>query len=150
MIMKILKVLALSVLGFGMFAFVIYGGPKIPQKVVDAFANMFPTAKSVKWGKESKIEWEAEFKIDEVEYSANFLNDGTWVETESVIEENEVPENLKKALSMVFPGYKMKHAEKSQTKDGTFFEFKIKGESKEVVMDTHGNIINESKGATED
>ena len=141
--MKILKVLALSVLGFGLFAFVIYGGPKVPKKVKDAFTTMFPTAKSVKWDKESKTEWEAEFKIDKVEYSANFLEDGTWQETEQEIDENDVPQNVKNSFSSTFEGYDVKEAELSKTPTGTVYEFEIKeGKTRmEVAIDLTGKVV---------
>mgnify|MGYP003627220840 CR=1 FL=1 len=73
--MKSLKVILGSFLIFIIFAFT-SGGDKAPQKVEEAFAKKFPTAKKVKWEKENATEWEAEFKMNKVEYSANFLEDG--------------------------------------------------------------------------
>ena len=110
--------------------------------IIDAFSKKFGQINDVKWSRESSSEWESEFKMDGKAYSANFSNEGAWVETESVIEEDEIPQPLKDALSKAFPGYKIKNAEKSETKDGVLFEFKIKGESKEIVMDNSGNIVN--------
>jgi len=75
---------------------------KIPHVVKDAFAKKFPTAKKVDWEKENEKEWEAEFKFNKVEYSANFLEDGTWKETEHEIDEKEVPQNIILSLKSNF------------------------------------------------
>lgn len=59
--MKSLKIILGALLVTTVFAFT-SGGNKAPQKVKDAFAEKFPTAKKVKWEKENEKEWEAEFK----------------------------------------------------------------------------------------
>ncbi|WP_028283546.1 PepSY-like domain-containing protein [Olleya marilimosa] len=140
--MKTLKVILGAFLVTTIFAFA-SGGDKAPQKVKEAFAKKFPTAKKVKWEKENATEWEAEFKMNKVEYSANFLEDGTWKETEHEIEEKDIPQNVKTVLATKFPGYEMEEVEISETKDGMVYEFEIeKGESNmEVVIDTNGKIV---------
>ena len=47
-----------------------------------------PAATDVKWGKESAKEYEAEFRLNGNNVSANFGSDGAWVETETVDESN--------------------------------------------------------------
>jgi len=116
---------------------------KVPQVVKDALAKKFPTAKKVDWEKENKNEWEAEFKLNEVEYSANFLEDGTWRETEHKIDKKDVPQNVILSLESTFPGYKIEEAEISETAEGMFYEFEIeKGKSEiEVTINTFGKVI---------
>ena len=140
--MKTLKVILGAFLVTTLFAFA-SGGDKAPQKVKEAFAKKFPTAKKVKWEKENANEWEAEFKMNKVEYSANFLEDGTWKETEHEIDENDIPQNVKAALASSFPGYEMEEAEISETQNGTVYEFEIeKGETQmEVAIDPNGKIV---------
>jgi len=65
-------------------------GQSVPEKVKSAFAGKFPNASSVKWDKENDEEWEAEFKMDGKEYSANFTVDGNWKETEYEIKKSEI------------------------------------------------------------
>lgn len=140
--MKSLKVILGVFLACTMFAF-ISTGDKAPQKVTDAFVKKFPNVKKVKWEKENETEWEAEFKVNKVEYSANFIEDGTWKETEHEIDEKEIPQTVKVALTKGFPGYEIEEAEISETKEGTVYEFEIeKGESEmEVAIDANGTII---------
>jgi len=140
--MKTLKVILGAFLVTTLFAFA-SGGDKAPKKVKDAFAKKFPTAKKVKWEKENATEWEAEFKMNNTEYSANFMADGTWTETEHEIDEKEIPAIVKKALSTNFPVYEMEEVEISETAQGMVYEFEIeKGETEmEVAIDANGKIV---------
>src|SRR5680860_864403 len=139
---KILGTLALAmVMGTGIYAF--GPGDDAPKKVKDAFAKKFPTVKKVKWDKENETEWEAEFKMKGTEYSANFMEDGTWKETEHEIKKNAIPANLKTTLDTEFSGYKIGEAEISETSEGSVYEFELeKGEqAMEVAIDTNGKVV---------
>ena len=139
---KLLGTLVLAVIiGSGIYAFGF--NSEVPQKVKAAFTMKFPTVKKVKWDKESVMEWEAEFKIKGVEYSANFLEDGTWQETEHEIKKSDIPENIKNILNSDFKGYKIEEAEISETITGSVYEFELKkGEEElEVVLDFNGKLI---------
>jgi len=116
---------------------------KVPQVVKEAFAKKFPAIKKVDWEKENNTEWEAEFKINKVEYSANFLENGTWQETEHEVKPNEVPQNILSSLKSKFPVYEIEEAEISETTEGTFYEFEIeKGKDEwEVTLDSNGKVV---------
>ncbi|TRZ42954.1 PepSY-like domain-containing protein [Robertkochia solimangrovi] len=140
--MKTLKVILGAFLTISLLAF-IKAGDKVPEKVRQAFTKKFPTVNKVKWEKENEREWEAEFKLNKVEYSANFLVDGTWQETEHEIDETEVPQQVNAALISAFPGYEVEEVEISESYTGIVYEFEIeKGESDmEVTIDAAGKII---------
>jgi uncharacterized membrane protein YkoI len=153
--MKKVKIIATAILLVGLSGGLIAFGLKteVPQKVKDAFTQKFPTAKAIKWDKESDSEWEAEFKMNGVEYSANFLADGTWKETEHELAKKEIPAAIYASLMKEFPLYKVEEAEISETKDGSVYEFAIeKGKTEmEVVVDMNGKIVKkELKDASED
>tara|TARA_R110001606_G_scaffold79882_4_gene184269 strand:+ start:1133 stop:1591 length:459 start_codon:yes stop_codon:yes gene_type:complete len=113
-----------------------------PKQVTDAFTEKFPTATDVDWEKESDTEWEAEFKIDGKEHSSNFMQDGTWVETEYEVEETKIPELVMGVLKSNFSEYEIEETELSTTNDGIVYEFLIeKGGSKmEVAINPQGTI----------
>lgn len=115
----------------------------VPQKAKDAFAKKFPTAKKVKWDKENKTEWEAEFKMNGKEYSANFSSDGSWMETEYEIKKSDLPEAVKKTLMTEFSEYKIEEIELSETPDGKVYEFAFeKGETEmEVAISPDGKVL---------
>ncbi|WP_026838165.1 PepSY-like domain-containing protein [Gillisia sp. JM1] len=140
--MKIIKAFLSVLLSIGLFAFGTVQGDIVPKKVKEAFQKKFPTAYSVDWEKESETEWEAEFRMNKVEYSANFLEDGTWKETEHELSEKDIPKNIYNSLMTEFPGYEIEEAEISETEAGTFYEFEIeKGKSvMEVFMTMEGKI----------
>lgn len=115
-----------------------------PQKVKDAFEMKFPTATMVKWDKESDTEWEAEFKMNGIDYSSNFMEDGSWTETEYKVGEAEVPSNVMEALNAKFKGYDVKKMEFSETADSRVYEFDIEkdGKEMEVSINANGTIVN--------
>ena len=143
--MKKLKILGAvlfaTAIGTGIFAFGTI--EDAPQKVREAFAKKFPNVKKVKWEKESDTEWEGEFKMKGTEYSAIFLQDGTWQETEHEIKKKSIPASIKTTLETEFSGYEIEEAEISETKDGSVYEFELeKGEEElEVVIDNNGKVI---------
>jgi hypothetical protein len=78
---------------------------------------------------EDEKEWEAEFKLEGKEYSANFLTNGTWKETEYEIKKSDIPEAIKQTLAQDFDGYNMEEAELSETAEGKHYEVAVeKGE----------------------
>jgi len=124
----------------------------VPKVVKDAFAKKFPDAKSVSWDQEDQSEWEAEFKMDGMEYSANFDNQGTWKETEHEVKEGDVPQNVMAALKKEYSGYKIKESEISETGNGMVYEFMIKksGKGMEVAIDKNGKIVSKEGADEED
>ena len=114
-----------------------------PKTVETAFQQKFPTAQKVKWEKENDAEWEAEFKLDGKEYSANFSSDGTWKETEHEIAKTDIPEGVQNTLNTAFAGYKIEESEISETAEGTVYEFELeKGKTEmEVAIDASGKVL---------
>lgn len=129
---------------------------EVPAAVKTAFSQKFPDASKVKWSMENKTEWEAEFKMNGKEYSANYDVNGTWMETEYAISQNEVPANIKATLGAEFIGYVINESEISETALGKVFEFELKkgNEKKEVTVSLDGTVIKkeqaEEEGVDED
>ena len=119
---------------------------KAPVAVSKAFETKFAKATDVKWGKENKNEYEADFKLDGKKYSANFLTDGTWKETEAQIAASELPQAVTAA-------YKSKHSlaaikmvakiESASGKTKYEIEYKYGTKTKEVLFDENGKTAKE-------
>lgn len=126
-------------LGFGVMSC----AQSTPSSVKSAFEKKFPKAKSVEWEKENDSEWEAEFKMNGVEYSANFSNDGTWKETEHEIKESELPSAVKSTLIDQFGDYKVEEVEMIEAPEFSGYEIEIeKGEETiELVIDNSGKVL---------
>lgn len=128
-----------------LFGITAYGqsGNKVPDAVKSAFSQKFPDANNVKWDKENDNEWEAEFKSNGTEYSANFYNSGEWTETEYRINLKDIPEAVKTSLDTESAGAKIEVSEVSETKDGKVYEFVLrKGDNEmELQINATGKII---------
>jgi len=149
-----MKALQLSFLALVLVGFVACAqdAKNVPTEVQSAFESKFPAAKNVKWEKENETEWEAEFKKGGKEYSANFLTDGSWVETEYQLKKSEIPSLVQKTLDEEFAGYEVEEAEVSETNNGKVYEFELEGEESEleVTIDTNGKVINKVSEELED
>lgn len=120
--------------------------------VKEALAAKFPNAKHVKWERENATEWEAEFKMDGKEYSANFANDGTWIETEYEMSKKDLPSVILATIETNYPGAKIEEVEKVEKTDFTGYEIEMElGESTfELVLDESGKTIEKKAVSEED
>lgn len=123
--------------------FIFAGNP--PAAVEQAFKQQFPNVSKVKWSKEDKTEWEAEFTIDGVGTSANYAADGTWLETETEIPVAQLPDNVTTTLRNRYADWKITEAEKVESsKKGMLFEVELKKKGmkkKEVQLKEDGSFI---------
>lgn len=131
-----------------MFSFVlIYSSSfagKPPVAVKKAFMEKFPTASKVVWGKEAVKEWEADFMFEGKKISANFAQDGTWLETEKMIKASELPAAVSEAIKSKFAGWKIMEADKTETsKHGIIYEadLQIGAKKKSVAYKEDGTFV---------
>ena len=115
--------------------------PTIVQK---AFEAKFKTATNVKWGKEGKTEWEATFSYEGNKLSANFAENGAWLETEKQIKTTDLPKAVIEAIKTKYPGWTITEADKTDTsKHGIIYEADLKKGSakKEVAFKEDGTLL---------
>ncbi len=115
----------------------------VPKAVSDAFAKKFPGATNVKWDKENANEYEAEFKINGRSGSANFLTDGSWVESELEVGNTELPAAVTSAIKTKHPAGILIKAFKIETAKGTTtYEAEIKtgNKKKGMIMNADGSM----------
>ena len=133
------SIFTVAALAFGLFAC----AQTPPAQVNNSFNKKFAGATKVKWDKENDTEWEAEFKLKGKAYSANFSNEGKWMETEHEIKKSAIPANVKQTLDSEFAGYDVEEAEISETAEGTVYEFELEqGETEmEVAISPEGKVV---------
>jgi hypothetical protein len=124
----------------------------VPKKVLSALNAKFPDAKKVEWEMENDSEWEAEFKWNGKEYSANFSTDGVWRETEYEIEETEIPSNIRAILDQNFSDYEIEEPEVAETPSGKSYEMEIEvgEEGYDVTIDSKGNLSKKKQSEEND
>jgi hypothetical protein len=94
------------------------------------------------------IEYEAGFKLNGEEISANFNNTGKWLETETEIKVSALPAPVQSALSQDFAGFKINEASKIESlENGDCFEAEIeKGEETfDVLFSADGKVLSKTK-----
>jgi len=119
---------------------------KTPAAVTTAFNQKFPNATNVKWDKENAHEYEASFEWKGETLSANFSDTGEWLETESPISFNQLPEKVKTAFNDALKGATVKAVAKIETSKGTTkfeVEFKQGLKTIELFYTTDGKEIKE-------
>lgn len=122
-------------------------GGSTPTEVTKAFSQKFPKATEVKWGKECSKEWEAEFKMDGKEFSANFDNSGKWMETEREICPSTLPKAIKKTIMQDFLGYKVVEAEATVNSKGRAYEVEFANckQGISATFDNNGKVLHKNK-----
>jgi len=121
---------------------------KVPATVTSAFKAKFPNATKTSWEMESANEYEAGFKLNGEEVSANFDNTGKWLETETEIKVSALPASIQSALSKDCAGFKINEASKIESvKNGNCFEAEIeKGEETfDVLFTVDGKMLSKTK-----
>jgi uncharacterized membrane protein YkoI len=116
----------------------------VPQAVKDALMKKFPIAGNIKWDKENDHEYEAGFKMDGKNYSANFSDTGEWLETESAIEFNQLPEKAQESYNALHKGLMIKAVAKIETASGATkyeVEYKAGKKTKEVFYNAEGMVV---------
>jgi hypothetical protein len=135
---SIILIVVLSMISFSAFS-----QKNPPENVKKELYKKYATAQSIKWDNEEKNEWEAEFTMEGKKMSASFDNSGKWLESETVINEKELPASVEITLNKDFTGYKKGHIEIFESPAMNGFEIGLKkGEtSLEVIFDNKGNIL---------
>lgn len=121
-------------LAFGLGASLMAFGQKTPPPAVkSAFDQKFHGIKGVHWDQEKNGEWEAEFRLNGTETSANYSATGQWLETETEIAFADLPAAVQTALK----GKKVKETAKILRADGsTWYEAEVK--HKDLLFDANG------------
>lgn len=119
-------------------------GIDVPKAIADAFAKKFPAATNIKWGKENAKEYEAEFKLNGRAISANFLTDGSWVETESEINAAELPAAVTTFLQTSYKAAAVLKVFKIEKAKGNItyeVEIKTSDKKKELIFNADGTLV---------
>jgi Putative beta-lactamase-inhibitor-like, PepSY-like len=118
----------------------------IPAVVKESFSKKFPNVTRVKWDKENAHEYEASFKLNEIKYSANFSDNGEWLETETGTTFDKLPQKVQDSFNANYKGHTVKAVSSIETSKGiTKYEIEYKKGKKtvELFYDENGNPVKE-------
>jgi hypothetical protein len=119
-----------------------------PENVKKEFSQKYAGAKSVKWDSEKANEWEAEFKLNGKEMTANFDNSGKWLETETEVSAKELPGAVTSALNKDFSAYKTDEISIVENPEMKGFEVALKNKKDEliVIFGNDGTVLKKEAG----
>src|SRR5690606_38414188 len=69
-----------------------------PENVKKAFYEKYPNAEEVSWGMDRNALREAHFTLNGIKYRADFTLDGKWVETETNVDWEDLPEPVQNSF----------------------------------------------------
>lgn len=116
----------------------------VPELVKITLAKKFPNATKVKWAKENATEYDAAFTLNGKHISANFKNNGEWLETETIILYFQLRQTVSKAFIKLHNTAKPKAVAKINTKLGNTkyeIEFKKGAKTIEEFYNENGELI---------
>jgi len=113
---------------------------KVPSVVLNTVQSKFGNAVKIEWEKKNNL-YEAEFKMDSIDYSVYVDPAGRLVMHKQDIKENELPAAVSTIISTEYNGYKIDDAEKV-IKDGIiYYQVELEGKGKkdlELVFSADG------------
>lgn len=120
---------------------------KVPAAVSAAFQKNYPSVKKASWSLE-KNDFEAAFKLNGVETSANYDKTGKQLEVETALKTKDLPKAVLDYVVKNFPKHKITEAAKtidSKNKMTYEAEITLKGKSSDLTFDANGNLLIKGK-----
>ena len=114
---------------------------KVPAKVKDALTKLYPKATEIKWGKEGKTEFEAEFKVNGTAVSVVMDVKGNLNETETDIAKLELPKGVEEFVAKNHKGWNITESSKIvDAKGNVTFEAQVTKDKvkKDLIFDKNG------------
>jgi len=121
---------------------------KVPAAVTSAFTAKFPGASKPSWMMQNGSGYEATFKLNNEDVTANFDASGKWQESNTKIKATSLPPAVQTTLTKDFAGYKTNEASKvAHASTGNSYEAQIqKGEDTyDVSFGPDGKVLNKTK-----
>jgi len=116
-----------------------------PDAVKETFQKKYPGEDDPDWHQDDHGNYESNFKIDGIKYRADFNADGSWIETETSIDEDDLPKAIREAIERDYEDSEISEIEKvDHHSKGIFYdvEFKQKGKNMDVEYKASGAVIN--------
>lgn len=115
-----------------------------PAAVLKAFAGKYPGAQEVTWNIDRNGWHEADFTLDGTKYRADFEANGNWVETETSVKWQDLPEAAQKAFKNEDKKKDIVEIEfVDNRKEGKFYdiEYKIGGGKQDIRITPAGTVL---------
>lgn len=118
----------------------------VPKSVMNTFNSAFPDASDVDWEKKGK-EYEADFEIQNIDYSARFAANGKLIMQKQDVLVLDIPEAIGAAIQKDYDGYHIDDVEKIEMDGKEYFQVELDGtmRDRKVVFSADGNKASKIK-----
>lgn len=116
---------------------------KVPAKVLDHFSRMEPEASDPVWTREAGV-YQVDYYLDSRHTTTYYDTEGTWLETESEITVDELPNSILQTIQTKMGEYSIIDMELVNTKDGeTLYEIDFSKDDRtyDMLFGTDGKIL---------
>lgn len=119
---------------------------EVPSVVENTFKSNFPDAKDVEW-KTVGEDYQVSFELEDVDYHALLNNLGNLLKYRYEIEENELPESIKKSLRKEYTKKDWDDPEYIIEGESTYYQLEIESffRDKKLVVDNSGKLEENKK-----
>jgi hypothetical protein len=123
-------------------------GTEATPVVKAAFQKDYPNVKNVEWSAE-KSDFEAEFKLNGLDCSANYNQAGKLVEFEQSVKHDQLPKAAQEYIAKNYPNLKITEAAKiTDEKNAVSFEAELNenGKAFDLIFDANGKFLSKNLG----
>lgn len=116
---------------------------KVPSVVLNTVQAKFGVANKIEWERKKDL-YEAEFKIDSLEYAVYIDPAGRLVMHKIDIKENELPAAVLTVIRTEYSGYKIDDAGKIDKEGVTYYQVELEGKGKkdiELIFSADGKLV---------
>lgn len=119
----------------------------VPTEVLNSFQNKYVSASNVQWNRQDSI-YRASFNRSGKEYTASFEKEGGWTETQSSMDYEQLPQNIKDAFSKnKLQKDSLKEIRMRETADkGKYYDMKFRQQVNEEQGNNIKNVSMNEKG----
>jgi uncharacterized membrane protein YkoI len=103
---------------------------KVPSVVKNAFEQQYANAVDVEWEKK-KDNFEVDFEIANVDYSARYNSQGQLQMAKQDIPETELPAAIKEKIAADYPGHYIDDVDKVEANGRTLYQVELEGSARD-------------------
>lgn len=118
---------------FGLIACENKANIEVPENVKKAFTEKYPGATNPQW-EQQPYGYEAVFVQNGIEYEGEFSPQGTWLETEYEVPQQQFSSQVLARVKRENPGYTVTKHEIEITPQGKFYEVEIERGSEQIEL----------------
>lgn len=106
-----------------------------PTAVQKTFMEKYKTATKISWEKEDSNEWEVDFVYEGCKFSADFAENGSWIDTEIKIKVAELPTAIAQTVKSIYSDWRIhKIVKKETSKIGTVYDVEMKKKDEKMTV----------------